>query len=237
MAAPRQAQIQLLNMTLLIFDCDGVLVDSELLANAALAELMSTLGCPMTTQQALQIFTGLRLQDVLASAEALLSFPIPADLGAAAGRRLLERFRHELKPVKGVHEALGLLPYPRCVVSSSARQRLNLSLEVTGLVGLFGDRVFSADQVEQGKPAPDLYLLAARSFAVTPADCIVIEDSTLGIRAAVAAGMKTIGFAGATHATAELAQQLKMAGANIVIAAMSDLPDAVKVLLQRAASV
>src|SRR5262249_60465957 len=80
------------NMTLLIFDCDGVLVDSELLANAALAELMSTLGHPMTTEQAVKIFTGLRLRDVLSSAEALLSFPIPADLGASAGEGLLERF-------------------------------------------------------------------------------------------------------------------------------------------------
>ena len=113
----------------------------------------------------------------------------------------------ELQPVKGVHEALALLPYPRCVASSSTRERLDLSLQVTGLEGLFGDRVFSADQVEHGKPAPDLY------------------------RAAVAAGMKTIGFAGASHASAELAQQLKMAGANVVIAAMSDLPSAVEGLV------
>ena len=96
---------------------------------------------------------------------------------------------------------------------------------------MFGEHVFSADQVEHGKPAPDLYLLAARSFALKPANCIVIEDSTLGIRAAAAAGMKTIGFAGASHATIELARQLKTAGANIVIAAMSDLPSAVEGLV------
>src|SRR5262245_15073485 len=214
-------------MTLLIFDCDGVLVDSELLANEALAELMSVLGHPMTTQQALNIFSGLRLRDVLKSAEALLSFPVPGDLGAAAGRRLFERFRRELQPVKGVREALELLPYPRCVASSSARERLDLSIEVTGLKGLFGDNVFSADQVEHGKPAPDLYLFAARSLGVMPANCIVIEDSTLGVQTAASAGMKTIGFAGASHATVELAQRLGMAGADIVIAAMSDLPAAI----------
>jgi HAD superfamily hydrolase (TIGR01509 family) len=218
-------------MTLLIFDCDGVLVDSELLANEALAELMSALGHPMTTQQALHIFSGRRLRDVLESAEALLSFPMPANLGAAAGQQLFERFRRELQPVKGVREALDMLPYPRCVASSSARERLDLSIEVTGLKGLFGDNVFSADQVEHGKPAPDLYLFAARSFGVIPANCIVIEDSTLGIQAAVSAGMKTIGFAGASHATVELAQQLKVAGADIVIAAMSDLPGAVERLI------
>jgi len=214
-------------MTLLIFDCDGVLVDSELLANEALAELISALGHPMTTQQALQIFSGLRLGDVLKSAEALLSFPIPADLGAAAGQRLLERFRRELQAVKGFREAIDMLPYPRCVASSSSRERLELSIEVTGLKKLFGDNVFSADQVEHGKPAPDLYLFAASSLGVTPANCIVIEDSTLGIQAAISAGMKTIGFAGASHATVELAQRLKEAGANIVIAAMSDLPAAI----------
>lgn len=218
-------------MTLLIFDCDGVLVDSEVFANEALAELMSMLGHPMTTQQALQIFSGLQLRDVLKSAEALLSFPVPADLGAAAGQRLFERFRRELQPVKGVREALDLLPYPRCVASSSSRERVDLSIEVTGLKGLFGDNVFSSDQVKHGKPAPDLYLLAARSFGALSANCIVIEDSTLGIQAAVTAGMKTIGFAGASHATAELARRLKMAGANIVIAAMSDLPDAVERLI------
>jgi HAD superfamily hydrolase (TIGR01509 family) len=218
-------------MTLLIFDCDGVLVDSELLANEALAELMSALGRPMTTQQALQIFSGLRLRDVQKSAEALLSFPIPTDLGAAARQRLFERFQRELQPVKGVREALDMLPYPRCVASSSARERLDLSLEVTGLKGLFGDNVFSADQVEHGKPAPDLYLFAARALGAIPANCIVIEDSTLGIQAAVSAGMKTIGFAGASHPTVELAQRLRMAGAGVVVAAMSDLPGVIERLI------
>jgi HAD superfamily hydrolase (TIGR01509 family) len=219
-------------MTLLIFDCDGVLVDSELLANEALAELISALGHPMTTRQALEIFSGLSLRDVLESAEKLLSFPIPADLGAAAGQRLFERFRCELQPVKGVREALDMLPYPRCVASSSSRERLDLSIEVTGLKKLFGENVFSADQVEHGKPAPDLYLFAASSLGAIPANCIVIEDSTLGIQAAVSAGMKTIGFAGASHATVELAQRLKVVGANIVIAAMSDLPGAVDCLMR-----
>ena len=213
---------------LLIFDCDGVLVDSELLANAALAGLMSDLGHPMTTDEAVRIFTGLQLNDVLALAEALLSFPIPADLGAAAGQRLLEEFRRELKSVKGVRDVLSSLPYPRCVASSSTRERLQLSLEVTGLAELFGDRVFSAEQVERGKPAPDLYLFAARAVGARAVDCIVIEDSTLGIRAAVAAGMGTIGFVGASHATPELANQLEMAGARKVIASMSDLPSTIE---------
>ncbi|HEY5126301.1 MAG TPA: HAD family hydrolase, partial [Bradyrhizobium sp.] len=132
-------------MTLLIFDCDGVLVDSEMIAHAAMAELMSALSRPMTTQEALGIFAGRRLRDALAAAEALLSAPIPHDVGVAAGQRLLERFRRELKPVEGVRQAIEALPYARCVASSSTPERLRVSLDVTGLAPLFGDNVFSAD--------------------------------------------------------------------------------------------
>jgi HAD superfamily hydrolase (TIGR01509 family) len=214
-------------MTLLIFDCDGVLVDSELLAHAAMAELLSALGRPMTTEQALKIFSGRRLRDALATAEALLSAPIPPDVAARAGERLLATFRRELKPVEGLKQAIAALPYPRCVASSSTPERLKVSLETTGLAPLFGDRVFSADQVENGKPAPDLFLLAAYALGAEPADCIVIEDSVLGIAAARAAGMSTIGFAGASHANAQLAERLKTVGADTVIRAMADLPAAV----------
>ena len=215
-------------MTLLIFDCDGVLVDSELLANAALAELMSALGHPMATAEAIETFAGRSLRDVLASAEALLGCPIPADLGAQAGRLLLERFRRELKAVAGVREAIAALDYPRCVASSSTRERITLSLEVTGLAPLFGGNVFSADQVARGKPEPDLFLAAAHALGAAPARSIVIEDSLLGIQAALAAGMQAIGFAGASHATDQLAERLAQAGAAIVIRAMSDLPAAVR---------
>jgi HAD superfamily hydrolase (TIGR01509 family) len=215
-------------MTLLIFDCDGVLVDSELLANAELADLLTRLGHPMSPQQALARFGGRRLQDVLTSAEALLSAPIPPDLAAQAGERLMARLRDELQPVAGVRAAIEALGQPRCVASSSPRERLKLSLAVTGLAPLFGAHVFSADQVASGKPAPDLFLLAARTLGARPADCIVVEDSALGIQAARAAGMAAIGFAGASHATAELTEQLGEAGADIVIRAMSDLPQAVR---------
>jgi HAD superfamily hydrolase (TIGR01509 family) len=217
-------------MTLLIFDCDGVLVDSELLAHSELAELMTMLGHPMTPQAALETFAGRRLQDVLASAGVLLSTAIPPDLGAQAGERLLMRLRRELNPVAGAREAVESLPWPRCVASSSSRERIKLSLEVTGLAPLFGDRVFSADALEHGKPAPDLFIFAARSCGTPPGRCIVIEDSPLGIRAARAGGMKAIGFIGASHATAALAGQLADAGAHAVVQAMSELPAAVDAL-------
>ncbi|HEY6832666.1 MAG TPA: HAD-IA family hydrolase, partial [Pseudolabrys sp.] len=108
-----------------------------------------------------------------------------------------------------------------------------LSLEVTALAPLFGDKVFSADQVEHGKPAPDLFLFAARSLGASPADCIVIEDSVLGIAAARAAGMGAIGFAGGGHADIQLGDKLAASGADIVIRAMADLPAAVQSLRGR----
>jgi HAD superfamily hydrolase (TIGR01509 family) len=219
-------------MTLLIFDCDGVLVDSELIAHAAMAELMTELGRPMILPEALGIFAGRSLRDALAAAEAWLGAPIPPEASAQAGRRLLARFRRELKPVEGVRAAIEALPHPRCVASSSTRERIEVSLEVTGLAPLFGANVFSADQVANGKPAPDLFLLAARSLGAAPRDCIVIEDSPLGIQAARAAGMGTVGFAGASHANALLAGRLADAGAETVIRAMTDLAAAVERLRQ-----
>jgi len=218
-------------MTLLIFDCDGVLVDSEVLAHAAMADLLSELGRPISVPEALKIFSGKRLRDALAAAEAWLGAPIPPELAACAGERLLATFRRELKPVSGVRQAIEAMPYPRCVASSSTPDRLRVSLEVTGLAPLFGGHVFSADQVENGKPAPDLFLFAARAMDVPAADCIVIEDSALGIAAARAAGMAAVGFVGAAHANPDIAERLAAAGAEVVLDVMTDLPATVERLV------
>jgi HAD superfamily hydrolase (TIGR01509 family) len=206
-----------------------------LLANAALAELMTSLGYPMTTEEAVPTFTGRSLRDVTRQAENLLQKRIPEEAGAEAGRKLLDLFRRELKPVTGVAEAILSLPYQRCVASSSAFERLILSLEVTGLAPLFGPNVFSATQVERGKPAPDLFLFAARCMGVEPMHCIVIEDSPLGIEAARAAGMTPIGFAGGSHATAALADALRVAGAAGVVHTMTDLPRTIEAVARRPA--
>jgi HAD superfamily hydrolase (TIGR01509 family) len=213
---------------LLIFDCDGVLVDSEQLANSTLAELMTSLGHPMTAEQAIRTFTGRSLADVVALAESLLGRRIPGDVGERFGERLLARFRSELAPVAGVRAAIAALPYRKCVASSSTCERLALSLELTGLAPLFGQHVYSATQVARGKPAPDLFLFASQSMDETPSDCIVIEDSVLGIEAARAAGMTAIGFVGASHANDDLARCLAAAGASIVIHSMAELPAAVE---------
>jgi HAD superfamily hydrolase (TIGR01509 family) len=218
-------------MTLLIFDCDGVLVDSEHLACAALAELMTTLGHSMTADEAMLAFAGRSLKDVLARAERLLSRPIPKDVGEQAAVLLMARFRRELQAVAGAKEAIAALPYRRCVASSSVPDRLMLSLDITGLSPLFGNNVFSAVEVANGKPAPDLFLLAARRLGEEPSSCIVIEDSVLGVEAAGAAGMAAIGFAGASHANQDLAERLAAAGAEPVIHSMANLPTAVEQLV------
>jgi HAD superfamily hydrolase (TIGR01509 family) len=212
---------------LLIFDCDGVLVDSELIAAASLAEFLSWLGRPTTPQEALMKFVGRSLDDVLALCEELSGRPVPPDAGLPFARRMYDRFRRELQPVNGIREALAALPYRRCVASSSVPERLNLALEVTRLAPLFGGNVFSRVEVARGKPAPDLFLFAARSLGEAPQNCIVIEDSVLGVRAAVAAEMAVIGFVGASHATDRLRDDLAAAGADVVIASMADLASAI----------
>ena len=210
-------------MTLLIFDCDGVLVDSEVIAHDTLRQLMAALGRPMAIDETIREFAGKSLADTIATAERLLGRPIPTDVGHEFGQRLLDRFRRDLKPIPGVRDAILALPYRRCVASSSSPERLHLSLAVTGLAPLFGESVFSAVQVPNGKPAPDLYLLAARTLGEAPENCIVVEDTTLGVMAGHAAGMRVIGFCGAAHATPDLAAQLRHAGAEIVIQAMYEL--------------
>jgi HAD superfamily hydrolase (TIGR01509 family) len=220
-------------VTWLIYDCDGVLVDSEVLAGSALAELMTSLGHPLTGAECTRIFGGLNVTDVLAKAEQILGRPVPPDRGEEAGQRLLARFRQELQPVNGVAAMIASLPYRRCVCSSSAPERLRLSLEVTGLAPLFGEHVFSATQVQHGKPAPDLFLFAARQLGEAPSDAIVIEDSALGIAAARAAGMRSIGFVGASHVSPDLHKRLKAAGADLIVDAMIDLPGAIATLSGR----
>jgi HAD superfamily hydrolase (TIGR01509 family) len=217
-------------MTLLIFDCDGVLVDSEVIAHQTLLDALAPLGLTMPLEDSFELFSGRSLKDTLAISEQRLGRPLPGDFLEQSRTLLFERFRQSLKPVAGVIDAITALPYTRCVASSSSFDRLHLALEVTGLAPLFGAHVFSATQVRRGKPAPDLFLFAAEQMSVKPAHCIVIEDSALGVAAAYAAGMRVIGFAGASHATDTLADKLPAAGADRVIRTMRDLPRCVEAL-------
>lgn len=211
-------------MTLLIFDCDGVLVDSEIIALDVLAAMLTALGRPSTREDCRTLFMGKSLKDVLEEIERLLGRPLPDDVGARMKTKLFAQFRRDLRPVAGVAEAIAKLPYARCVASSSQPERIALSLALTDLAPLFGRRVFSASQVARGKPAPDLFLYAAAQCGFAPDQTIVIEDSPAGIAAARSAGMAAIGFAGASHADASLAGMLAAAGTDIILTKMAELP-------------
>ena len=185
---------------LVIFDCDGVLVDSEPIALRLLLETLAGAGLAMDAETANARFLGRSL----ASMRAILAEDHGLTLSDAALEemrgRLYAAFRAELRPVPGVAEALAGLGRAFCVASSSQPERIELSLRVTGLWPFFEGRMFSATQVARGKPAPDLFLYAARSMGYAPAACLVVEDSRAGIAAAQAAGMRVVAFTGGSHA-------------------------------------
>ncbi len=215
-------------MTLLIFDCDGVLVDSERIALEILAAMLTELGWPIDPAECRARFMGRSTRDVLTEAEQILGRPIPAELREAVQARLFARLRRELQPVRDIRDVVAALSYPVCVASSSPPERIALSLEVTDLAPLFADRVFSAAEVRHGKPAPDLFLHVAARMGIPPQQAIVIEDSPAGVLAARRAGMGAIGFAGASHADSALAGLLAAAGAGEVLTRMRDLPAAIE---------
>ena len=217
-------------MTLLIFDCDGVLVDSEPLACAVDAEILTGLGFPYTPAAIASRFVGTSLTDMIRRIEAEHGRPLPADFGEQVSRTLLARFERDLKPLSAVREAILALPYPRCVASSSTPDRIALSLRVTGLGDLF-ERVFSSVEVQHGKPAPDLFLHAAAQMNASADHCVVIEDSLAGVQGARAAGMRVIGFTGGGHCGPTHAEALKDAGATATVAHMRDLPAVVERLV------
>ena len=202
---------------LIVFDFDGVIADSEVIANTVLAAMVTELGMPMTPAESMRTFMGKRLEDVVAAVRTVAGGSVSADFGAQLTRRTIARFRVELRALAGLNEYLAAFEaVPRCIASSSAPDRLAACLEILGLAEAFGAHVYSASQVERGKPHPDLFLHAARACGVAPADAIVIEDSESGIRAAVAAGMRAIGLLAASHIGPGHEARLCAAGAHAI---------------------
>ncbi|MGW0411013.1 HAD-IA family hydrolase [Streptomyces collinus] len=188
---------------LVIFDNDGVLVDSEPIANRVLAALLTEAGFPTTYEDSIRRYMGGTLDRVRALIRAETGSEIPAGFAQSYRERLKAAFERELRPVAGIQDVLAALAERGtafCVASSSPRDRLDLALRVTGLAPHFGHRVYSADDVLRGKPAPDLFLHAAVRMGIDPAHAVVIEDSVPGVDAAVAAGMTSIGYAALTPA-------------------------------------
>ena len=192
---------------LVIFDCDGVLVDSEPLSNRILAERLTAIGLPTTTEGSIRDYMGRSWASCQALIEARLGRPLPDGFADGYHEELFAALRSELQPVKGVVAALDAISSPTCVASSGAHEKIRTSLGATGLLERFEGRIFSATDVEHGKPAPDLFLHAARTMGVEPAGCAVVEDSVYGVRAAVAAGMRAYGFGGGLTAPDLLAAE------------------------------
>lgn len=186
---------------LVIFDCDGVLVDSEPISIAVLLEIMREAGVVFGEEEAYRRFLGRSMVSIAKDLEAEFGLIVTDDHLAAIRSRLYEEFRRDLRPIPGITEALDKLDRPFCVASSSQPERIRLSLDVTGLLDRFEPRIYSSTMVKEGKPAPDLFLHAARSMGADPASCLVVEDSVAGIQAARRAGMHVFAFTGGSHAT------------------------------------
>jgi HAD superfamily hydrolase (TIGR01509 family) len=210
---------------LVIFDCDGVLVDSELLSVRADLACLAEAGIDISADEILDRYTGISLAQMLGDLETRYGRPLP-DFAERHRQLLRPLFETDLRPIPGVYAALDSLACRVCVASSSTPERLRHALSLVGLVDRFDPHLFSAAEVAHGKPAPDLFLHAADRMGVLPERCVVVEDSLPGIAAAVAAGMAAIGFTGGSHCRPGHDLCLAEAGAALVIGRMAELAPA-----------
>lgn len=208
---------------LIIFDCDGVLIDSERILNHVFRECILAVGLNLSLEETIQRFKGRSTKDCLSIVENMLGRTIPVKkLNLEYEQRSAKKFREGIRPIPGIATALEKLPYRRCVASSSSYEHIYLGLEKTELISYFPGGIFSASDVKRGKPAPDLFLHAASQLGAVPEECIVIEDSPAGIEAATAAGMTALGF---VDLTPEI--ELQKAGAK-TFNSMLELPELIE---------
>jgi HAD superfamily hydrolase (TIGR01509 family) len=211
---------------LVLWDLDGCLIDSEMLACAVSAGLFTQAGYPITTEQFVERFAGRVWRENAAEIERERGAAFVASLPREeAHKRTLERFEKELKPISGVAEAMRSMACASCVASGSRTNHIVLALDLTGLRDFFSDdRIFSSEQVERGKPAPDLFLFAAEKMGVLPERCLVIEDSPHGVRAAKAAGMAVFAFMGGSHVTPVWRERVAALAPDRMFDKMAELP-------------
>jgi HAD superfamily hydrolase (TIGR01509 family) len=204
---------------LIIFDCDGVLADSERITNTVFAGLLEAEGLHFTLEEMFEQFVGNSVAQCTEKIQAMLGRPIPDDFFDHYRARCKVALERDLKPVQGVEEMLPLITHPYCVASNSDLQKLRTILGYANLLPLFEGKLFSVDHVAKGKPAPDLFLHAARAMGVQPEQAVVIEDTPIGVTAGVAAGMTVFGYS-------ELmpAERLMRAGAHATFTSMAELP-------------
>lgn len=209
--------------SLVIFDCDGVLVDSEILSAEVEAEALSALGVTVTPGEVMRRFVGLTQEAMEARIEQDFGLKLPADHAETTRRMLRTAYLARLEPIPGVRDLLQTLPMPFCVASNSPPAKLGLGLSITNLFELVYPNIFCAKLVANGKPAPDLFLHAAHALGAAPAATVVVEDSVVGITAAKAAGMTAIGFVGGLHHMPPSEEALLAAGADHIAQTMDEV--------------
>ena len=177
-----------------IFDCDGVLVDSEPLSNQVMVDIANELGATIDLDYALRNFKGNSFNNCADQIAQLIGKPVPQDIETIYRQRSFKKFKEEIQPIQGVREVLNKLKVPFCVASSGPETKINLNLEVTGLIDYFEEKIFSCYTIGKWKPDPAVFLWAAEAMGFEPKDCVVIEDSIIGVEAALRGGFDVFGF-------------------------------------------
>ena len=209
---------------LIIFDCDGVLVDSDRLSLEVQAEALTRIGLPTTYEDCARDYLGIGINATIEIVERRLGGPLPEGWLADLSTAVEKAFRERLEPVAGVVQALDQIRQPTCVASSGSQQKMRLTLSLTGLYERFAGRIYSCDEVVRCKPAPDVFLHAAQRMGVSPDRCVVVEDSRAGISGALAAGMHTLAYAAETP-------RERLASAEHLFEQMAELPGLIETVL------
>jgi HAD superfamily hydrolase (TIGR01509 family) len=210
---------------LIIFDCDGVLVDSEVISCRAHAETLTRHGYSITADQVLKRFLGVSDREARLTIENETGRKLPDDFEAQVKAATLKFYEGDLQAIPHIADAISAIALSRCVASSGTPEKIRHGLTCAGLYDVLAPNIFSATQVKRGKPAPDLFLFAAEQMNIPPAQCIVIEDSVPGVTGGRAAGMTVLGFHGGSHCGADHAELLRAAGAAVTFDDMRQLPD------------
>jgi len=211
------------DIDLIIFDCDGVLVDSERLTNTVFAEMLNELGLSLTLDDMLDKFVGNSMTRCREIIEEMLGRAMPENFAEQYGIRTRLALESNLKPIDGVEEALRRIEIPYCTASSGDHAKMRTTLGITGLLPYFEGKLFSVTEVGRGKPHPDVFLYAAQQMGAEAQRCVVIEDTSIGVMAGVAAGMTVFGYTGTMSA-----DKLMNSGASLVFSEMSLLPELIK---------
>jgi len=217
---------------LIIFDCDGVLVDSEIIAAQVESRLLTEAGYPISVEEMGERFAGMTWKNILLAIEKEVDIPLSASLLDKSEKLLDQRLERDVKVIEGVKLALSRISTQACICSNSSSHRLDMMLTTVGLKPYFAPHIFSAKDLgpDKVKPRPDIFLHALETFKVSPSRAVVVEDSVHGIHGAVAAGCRVVGFTGASHTYPSHADRLTDAGAETVISRMSDLPATIAAL-------